>query len=157
MTCCATNAAYVLAIRHLMLNPGDSHGAVQTAQSYLVGQGSEAAEWMEEAIDGNLPPAHPQAGYVRLAFTYAFYHLARGSSLRSSLAETLLLGGDTDTNACIVGGLIGAYRGSNKLLASEASRKLIYPVLMCDPSLGQARPEVYQASSLVNWISRIQN
>lgn len=155
VTCGEVNAAYVLAIRHLILNPGDSEGAVLVAYNYLQSTINEAAEWMENAIDGDLPDAHPQAGYVRIAFTYAFYHLKQRSSFRVALSDTLARGGDTDTNACIVGGLIGAYRGINKLIESEATRKLIYPVLMCDPSLGQNRPEVYHADNFPIWMNRL--
>jgi ADP-ribosylglycohydrolase len=154
-TCLTANAAYVLAIRHMVLHPGDSEEAIRKAQAYLASQSSEVLDWIEEAIEGKLPPAHPQAGYVRIGFTYAFHHLSRRSSLRSALAETLLMGGDTDTNACIVGGLLGAYRGVTKLMRSEASRRLVYPVLMCDPSLGQTRPEAYHASSAPFWIPKI--
>lgn len=155
VTCGEVNAAYVLAVRHLILNPGDSEGAVAVAYSYLQSTMNEAAEWIENAIDGDLPDAHPQAGYVRIAFTYAFYHLKQRSSFRVALSDTLARGGDTDTNACIVGGLMGAYRGINKLIESEATRKLIYPVLMCDPSLGQKRPDVYHSNLAPNWLSAI--
>jgi ADP-ribosyl-[dinitrogen reductase] hydrolase len=153
VTCQAVNAAYVLAVRHLVLSPGDSDGAVNAAHSFLSGEHNEALEWLDEAIEGRLPNAHPQSGYVRIAFTYAFHHLCQRSSLRQALANTLLMGGDTDTNACIVGGLVGAYRGITKLMAAEVSRKLVFPVLMCDPSLGQARPEVYHASNLTKWMA----
>jgi ADP-ribosylglycohydrolase len=152
VTCQAVNAAYVLAVRHLILSPGDSEGAVNAAHAYLAAEHNEALEWLHEAIEGQLPDAHPQAGYVRIAFTYAFHHLSRRSSLRQALADTLLMGGDTDTNACIVGGLMGAYRGITKLMASEASRKLVCPVLMCDPSLGKPRPDVYQSESIKGWL-----
>lgn len=152
-TCQAVNAAYVLAVRHLVLHPGDSNGAFDAAYNYLRLERSEAQEWLDEAIEGNLPAAHAQAGFVRLGFTYAFHHLDKRSSLRSALADTLQRGGDTDTNACIVGGLIGAYRGASNLLGSDASRRLIYPVLMCDPSLGQARPDRYHARLLAGFMA----
>ncbi len=155
VTCTEVNAAYVLAIRHLILNPGDSDGAFDIAYSYLQSSMNEATEWMGNAIEGDLPDAHPQAGYVRIAFTYAFYHLKQRSSFRAALSDTLARGGDTDTNACIVGGLMGAYRGINKLIESEATRKIIYPVLMCDPSLGQKRPDVYHADNALLWINRL--
>ena len=151
VTCQAVNAAYVLALRHLILSPGDSEGAVNAAHAYLAAEHNEALEWLDEAIEGQLPNAYPQAGFVRIAFTYAFHHLSRRSSLRQALADTLLMGGDTDTNACIVGGLIGAYRGITKLTAAETSRKLVYPVIMCDPSLGQQRPEAYHADQSIDW------
>jgi ADP-ribosylglycohydrolase len=152
VTCQAVNAAYVLAVRHLILRPGDCDGAISVAHAYLAGEHNEALEWLDEAIEGQLPDAHPQAGFVRIAFTYAFHHLSRRSSLRQALADTLVMGGDTDTNACIVGGLIGAYRGITKLIAAETSRKLVFPVIMCDPSLGQDRPEGYHAASIKDWM-----
>jgi ADP-ribosylglycohydrolase len=154
-TCLEANAAYVLAIRHLILNPGDRAGALASAQRFLQGTGSEVAGWLEEAIDGNLPLAWPFAGFVRIAFTYAFFHLNQGSSYRSAISDTLLRGGDTDTNACIVGGLIGAYRGINNLLTSEATRKIIFPVMMCDPTLGQDRPDIYHASTVPLLLGRL--
>jgi ADP-ribosylglycohydrolase len=154
-TCQAVNAAYVLAVRHLVLHPGDSDGAFDAAYNYLRHERNEAQEWLDEAIEGNLPATHPQAGFVRLAFTYAFHHLEKRSSLRSALADTLQRGGDTDTNACIVGGLIGAYRGASNLLGSDASRRLIYPVLMCDPSLGQDRPSVYHGAICSTLLQRL--
>lgn len=154
-TCTFANVAYVLAIRHLILYPGDRHGAVDAAKHFLEKEETEVAKWLVDAISGDLPDALPQIGFVRIAFTYAFYHLHQGSSYRTAIADTLLRGGDTDTNACIVGGLVGAYRGINDLIKSEASRKLIYPVMMCDPSLGQHRPDVYHAATVPQLLRRL--
>jgi len=53
-----------------------------------------------------------------------------------ALTETLSGGGDTDTNACIVGGLIGAAVGVNGI--PPASREA---VLSSDFSRGRSRPD----------------
>ena len=53
----------------------------------------------------------------------SFYWLLRAESIPTNeislldyvLKETIRVGGDTDTNACIVGGMIGAYVGFSKL------------------------------------------
>ncbi len=45
------------------------------------------------------------------------------------------LGGDTDTNCAIPGGLIGAYLG-----VSNIPKEKIRKVLECDPALGTPRP-----------------
>ena len=42
---------------------------------------------------------------------HAFRHLVAKTPYVEALRETLAGGGDTDTNACIVGGLIGALHG----------------------------------------------
>jgi ADP-ribosylglycohydrolase len=47
--------------------------------------------------------------------SYAIYYFVVGNSYKESLTQVLRLKGDTDTNACIAGGLFGAYYGYNKL------------------------------------------
>ncbi len=53
-----------------------------------------------------------------------------------AISETLAGGGDTDTNACIVGGVIGAADG---FLAIPDS--MSQPVLNCDTSTSHSRPD----------------
>ena len=62
-----------------------------------------------------------------------------GSNYESAIAETLKGGGDTDTNACIVGGLIGAAVGVGKI-----PQKMRDAVLNCDASLGK-HPQIGRA------------
>lgn len=54
-------------------------------------------------------------GYIGFAFQNAFYQLLNNKSNKSGfyngLIQTILLGGDTDTNACIAGALLGACYG----------------------------------------------
>ncbi len=142
--CQHSTAGYVLALRHLMLSPGDNAGAIAAAQAYLQVQNKEVSAWLADAVSGNLPPAFPLAGFVRYGFTYAFHYLHRGASFEQAVTETLLRGGDTDTNACIVGGLMGAYHGLNRLpkLALEG-------VLNCNTQLGQRRPENFTVALVV--------
>ena len=47
-------------------------------------------------------------GWVRHGFVLAFHFLRNKTSYEEAIMQTLLCGGDTDTNACIVGGLIGS-------------------------------------------------
>ena len=59
-------------------------------------------------------------------------HLLLGSDYETAIAETLLGGGDTDTNACIVGGLIGAAVGVDGI-----PENMRHAVLNCDTTMGQ--------------------
>ena len=52
--------------------------------------------------------ARKRIGWIRIAFSYAAHYLKIGLSLEESMRQILILGGDTDTNAAIVGGMIGA-------------------------------------------------
>lgn len=58
-----------------------------------------------------LKPDGKDQGFYKIALQNAFYHLLNGKDFYSSMIETIALGGDTDTNGCITGALLGAYYG----------------------------------------------
>ena len=131
------NAAYVAAVAHLVGHPGDAPGALAAADAALAAGGAayaEPAAWLADARAGVVEPAWPQAGFVKIAFMHAFRHLAARTPFRAALAETLLAGGDTDTNAAIVGGMLGALHGVRGI-----DDDLLQPVLALDPEAA-ARP-----------------
>ena len=155
-TCQWANAAYVCALRHLILFPGDAPGAFQAALRALAedqdanADAAEVRTWLQDAQTGQLPAFHPMAGFVHIGFTHAFFHLLAESTFEGALRATLAGGGDTDTNACIVGGLIGALRGIDQIPSG-----LIEGVLQCDTRLGHARPEWLQAGDVLDLATRL--
>jgi ADP-ribosylglycohydrolase len=74
-------------------------------------------------------------GWVLIALQNAFYHLLASDLFRSGVTETILQGGDTDTNACITGALIGAVEG-----ISQIDWELVGPLLSCRPHAQTRRP-----------------
>ena len=48
-------------------------------------------------------------GWVKIAWTYSFKYLLNEENYFSTIRTIISKGGDTDTNAAIVGGLIGYY------------------------------------------------
>lgn len=140
LTCQHSSALYCLAIRHLVLSPGDGEGAFTGAKEWAARLGNaEIAEWIELAERNVDVGYYPQAGFVKYGFVHAFRHLRLGTPYLTAIEETLLGGGDTDTNACIVGGLAGALHG--ELGIPEALRAA---VRNCDTSRGRPRPEWLQ-------------
>ncbi len=132
--CVGAAVAYVLAIRHLVseTGSGDVAGAIALAKGALASPPfEEPRSWLEEALAGIAVPFTPQDGFVRIAFAHAFRHLAVGTSYEDALREVLRGGGDTDTNACIVGGLLGARWGS-----SAIPGPMIETLLTCETSKG---------------------
>ena len=123
VVCVDANVAYCLAIAHLIKNPGDDAGAFKVARNWAISERSEIAEWFEDAekdvFDADV---RRQAGYVRWAFTLAFYHLHKKTSFREAIIHTLMRAGDTDTNAAIVGGLMGAYWGVDAMPVQMVGR-----------------------------------
>jgi ADP-ribosylglycohydrolase len=155
ITCQQATAAYTLAIRHLILNPKDQAGALESVRSYLETTQGEVFEWFEDAMSGELPDGRPNMGFVKVGFIHAFFHLKEKTGFRSSITQTLALGGDTDTNACIVGGLIGAFYGVEKLINNDSNRTAVFKVLDCDVRKGQPRPPQYTSSNLVEQLNTL--
>ena len=143
--CVDAGVAYVLAIASLVRVPGDAARAVETATSWARAHADDEVQgWLEEALAGTSVAYTPQDGFVRIAFTHAFRHLHLGTSYVDALRETLAGGGDTDTNACIVGGLVGARWGADAI--PEAMKAA---VLGCDTRRGKnPRPDVLHPRGL---------
>lgn len=82
-------------------------------------------------------------GWVLIAFQNALWQLLHATSPEEALVDTILRGGDTDTNAAICGALIGAVSGIDALPA-----RWIECLLNCRPEAGRAgvhhpRPECF--------------
>lgn len=97
--------------------------------------------------NGTMVAADSQTmGYFGIALHNAVYQLYHGRSFFRSLLDTIRLGGDTDTNACIAGALLGAYYGINSIPC-----QWVQAVNSVDLSNKLYKPTVQQqdASSLV--------
>ena len=67
---------------------------------------------------------HETAGFVRVAFRLAFWHCVHTRSWRDALVDVASRGGDADTNAAIVGALLGARDGIEAIPAAWRDRVL---------------------------------
>ena len=144
-------AAYVVAIRHLILAPGDSDGAIRAARAALeMDEAAQVRDWLDAAIRGELPAGYPRPGYVGIAFTHAFAHLHRQSTPLEAMRQTLAIGGDPGSNASIVLGLIGALRG-----ASELPQQWMAALHGVDLGKGRMRPDWCMATDLEGRVARM--
>ena len=94
---------------------------------------------------GFTPPADYiyQQGWVLIAFRNALWQLLHAPNLEEGVVDTVMRGGDTDTNAAIVGALLGAVYGRNAI-----PNQWLQHLLNCRPLLGQPhvlrpRPECF--------------
>ncbi len=139
-TCQAANAIFSIAIKHLVLNPNDAEGAFANALKIATNlQNKDALSWLEDAQKNTDVGYGPEIGFVKFAFTHAFRHLRLRSSYTDAIRETLAGGGDTDTNACIVGGMIGALQGIDSI-----PRDMQEKLFNCEVKNGRDRPEFLQ-------------
>ena len=84
-----------------------------------------------------------QQGWVLIAFQNALWQLLHAKSLEEGVVNTVMCGGDTDTNAAICGALLGAVYGREAL-----PKQWVDKVLNCRPQSGQPnvlrpRPECF--------------
>ena len=136
-SCCDAVAAYSLAIASLVRTGGNRESALRAVNDWVRADAcAEVQDWLELARQGEVVAYHPLAGFVKIAFIHAFRHLYAGSDYVAALTETLCGGGDTDTNACIVGGLIGAAVGIDGIPGTQREA-----VLSSDHSRGRNRPD----------------
>jgi ADP-ribosylglycohydrolase len=81
-------------------------------------------------------------GWVLIAFHNALWQLLHAESFRAGVQDTVMQGGDTDTNAAICGALLGAVYGREAV-----PQTWIDTLLSCRPTAdnpkGQPRPEVF--------------
>lgn len=64
------------------------------------------------------------AGFVRVAFRLAFWHLRQTPSWEAALVDVASRGGDADTNAAITGALVGARDGATAIPRAWRDRVL---------------------------------
>ncbi len=76
---------------------------------------AELSSWFSKIDSGlEVDCAGYQIGYLHIAFHWAFTYLKNKIPYELAIRDILSRGGDTDTNAAIVGGLIGA-QGINNI------------------------------------------
>ena len=141
--CADANILYCIAAAHLINNPGDGLGALAQVEAELEGghYSDDVIGWYRTSGALAADNFCENGGHVKHAFRAAFYHLRRRSTYEECLRDVLRRGGDTDTNAAIAGGLIGALHGYAWIPDSIKTRVLLYD---CTGSLNNhKRPETY--------------
>lgn len=147
------NACYVLAICHLINHPGDSPGAFQAARDYANEEGDDdIRDWFRFISSGAKMPGVPQTGWAKIAFTHAFEHLLGESGYEEAIRETIALGGDPDTNATIVGGLIGAARGIEGIPEEFVEKVTGYT---SDTFKGKRREELLNQTEVLQQVAQL--
>lgn len=143
--CQQANALFTMAIAHAVrtgCEAGSLYGRIVNWAEDM-----KVAQSLLDAVGGaaEAPPAdyvHRQ-GWVLTAFRSALWQLLHAPSLQGGVVDTVMRGGDTDTNAAICGALLGAVHGRDAVPG-----QWIESLLKCRPAAGQPnvrhpRPECF--------------
>lgn len=109
--CQQANVMFGLLIRAMLLADMSvmSQEAFRLAQQYIERyQFHHIADLVENARTQPPDEFYHNMGWVRIALHNALFHLFNDSSWHKAVHDTVMQGGDTDTNAAIVGSLLGA-------------------------------------------------
>lgn len=143
--CLDANALFTMAIATAIRNPTTPDALYASICSWATE--IEVSEKLRRCIDDSQgQPPHDfvtQQGWVLIAFGNALYRLLHAVNLEEALVETVMCGGDTDTNAAIAGALLGAVHGRDAV-----PERWTQCLLNCRPSAGRPgverpRPEVF--------------
>lgn len=108
--CCAL---YCLTARYL-LKGTDFHTSLQNALDSIRNLYKEMPEYNQE-LEWNIRPDEPWegngSGYVVDCLRSAFMIIKRTTSYEAAVKQAIMLGDDTDTTACVTGGLAGILYG----------------------------------------------
>lgn len=91
-----------------------------------------------------------QAGFVRVAFRLAFWHLLHTPSFEAALVDVVNRGGDADTNGAITGALLGSYLGEEAIPGRW--RTTVLDALQDDPAAASPLATIYHPRSLLELI-----
>lgn len=108
----------------------------------MYGVNQELSTWFEKIDKGiDVPCAGFNIGYLHIAFHWSFNYLKNGIPYDIAIADILSKAGDTDTNAAIVGGLLGA-QGINNIPEEWIEKVMKYdPTALPTHKRGRPRPE----------------
>ena len=132
--CLQANALFAMAIAYAIRM---GCGALDIFQQIdLWAKSMNAEEKLLEVITGSVtkPPADyiHQQGWVLTAFQNTLWQLLHTQSLEEGVIDTVMQGGDTDTNAAICGALLGAVYGCEAI-----PKRWIDCLLNCRPEAGR--------------------
>jgi ADP-ribosyl-[dinitrogen reductase] hydrolase len=154
--CQDANAVYAVAVSNALI----ANNPVTLYQNTL--KWAERSEihpaimrWLKYAEKDPPEEYFRQMGWVRIAFQNAFYQLLHATSLEEGVVDTVMRGGDTDTNGAICGALLGALYGFERVPLQWRNS-----IQECRPATGgfrvfQPRPVAYWPNDVVELAAKL--
>ncbi len=143
--CLEANELFAIAIAHVIRTGCDRRELYQRVLGYAEAAAVDSS--LLEAVRGAAvaPPGDflSQAGWVLIAFRNALWQLLHAVDLEEGVVDTVMRGGDTDTNAAICGALLGAVWGLDAIPAHWANAVLNCRADRERPGVRNPRPQQF--------------
>jgi ADP-ribosylglycohydrolase/fructose-1,6-bisphosphatase/inositol monophosphatase family enzyme len=117
--CRDASAAFCVALAHAIRTGEGAESAHEAAMAWARAARADS-DVMATLEAASAPPDdfERQSGWVRTALQNAFYRALTAPSLEQGLIDTVMAGGDSDTNGAIAGALLGAIHGRDAVPAT---------------------------------------
>jgi len=134
--CRDANALFAMAIAFAVKTGPDPRSLYQAVSGWASELGVEPSLMETVLSAASEPPADyvTKRGWVLIAFQNALWQLLSAPNLEEGVVDTVMRGGDTDTNAAICGALLGAVYGLKAIPAQWQDS-----ILKCRPEKGNPR------------------
>ncbi|MBW2306394.1 MAG: ADP-ribosylglycohydrolase family protein [Deltaproteobacteria bacterium] len=143
--CQQANSLFAMAIAHAIRTGCGARDLYQQIETWAKDMNMKGS--LLEAIHGAAaaPPADyvHQQGWVVTAFRNALWQLLHAPDLEQGVVDTVMRGGDTDTNAAICGALLGAVHGRDAIPVQWVESLLNCRPVAGQPHVRRPRPECF--------------
>jgi len=144
--CQEANALFAMAIAHAVRTGCDAADLYGEIAGWAEDMDVDARLKEKIAAAADSPPDEfiHQQGWVLIAFPNALWQLLNAESVEEGIVDTVMRGGDTDTNAAICGALLGAVHGRESI-----PDRWVETIQGCRPQAGT--PGVYRPRPECFW------
>lgn len=127
------NIALCIAIREL-IRGNTPLSAYEKQKEYALR--SNIKEWIEQVEQNKMVVCNRNIGWVKIAYQRSMFYLKENTKYEDAIRELIAQGGDTDTNACIAGMVLGARDGFEAL-----PKHMVDAVMKCNTKGKRVRPD----------------
>ena len=155
--CLQANSLFTMAIAHAISTGCDREKLYTKINQWAHEQDVERL--LMDVIQGAAkgPPSDyvHQQGWVLIAFRNALWQLLNAPSFEEGVVDTVMRGGDTDTNAAICGALLGAVYGIDAIPTQWVDSVLNCRPIAGNPGVHRPRPECFWPVDALEIASRL--
>jgi len=143
--CLQANALFAMAITRAIATGAGSEDLFRQIQIWAREMNAERSLVESITAAATAPPNDyaAQQGWVLIAFRNALWQMLHAANLEDAVSDTVMRGGDTDTNAAIVGALLGAVHSRDAVPARWAKTLLNCRPAAVEPHVRHPRPECF--------------
>ncbi|MEJ2727377.1 MAG: inositol monophosphatase family protein [Deltaproteobacteria bacterium] len=145
LVCKQINALFAMAIAHAIKSDASPQEVYSNMLKWATNMHADESILNAIRVASDSPPEDYtiHQGWVLIAFHNALFQLLHAADLEAGVVDTVMRGGDTDTNAAICGAILGAVYGRDAIPRQWLQRVLTCRPMAWQPHVQRPRPECF--------------